>query len=572
MLGGHNLLRKSLDLWLGRVWVRHLYRVMVVLVFIFVFDNTNIFGARTAMNNAVHDFLMWARFGRLGFMDPGRKPDASKDEVLAYLRGEDAAVLGSRPQGATVVLWTEQSMKFAKHRGYAVDSWPISYEAHAELLYEVAVNNPAAIFVDFIFTTKRESDPTFDALLDAIRFVHEKGIPLYFASDPTVADLPAFPAFTKAVEDTRIERETDWSGAEPYDPETLGFAPATVMSDSVVRAYCLSVRYENLAGAPDHEKTLYQQSGKCAETPENYSVSERSGAGYTVAPILYNFSGYRGERDFSGLSEPMFLYWDRGEHLVTRQEFGICEGDECDPCAGGGGRKTGLGDWLHAILFNASELRRRAAGPPILPAHYVLEHEAVCGEKAIPPLDLIEDRIVLIGSAQSSSGDARNTPNSTEVPGVMIHAAAVENIIKFNNHYVRDRLLFQGIKLTELTRYVVLLLVAVLYTFSIEYVIKGWPRTHARGSKLKEIGGVEALRRENDLSYAKKSGVVFGVSFVPVVFSLAILLHFRAPPGEWVYGWFALIAFSPPWVLASNGLILTAVHLWEWVQGKAENE
>ncbi|WP_028465889.1 CHASE2 domain-containing protein [Nisaea denitrificans] len=547
-----------LDRSLGKSWARHLYRISAVLGFSLLFSLTNLFGAQDAMNDAVHDFAMWGRFGRTGFLDPGREPDATKQAVVEYLRGNKAERPYDRPQGATVVLWTDKSMNYATEQGYSDSAWPISYEAHAELLYEVASLGAKAIFVDFVFLTKRKNDPSFPLLIDAIQFVHDEGIPLFFASDPSTADEPAFLDFRDKIKSIR---EKDPSGI-------LGFAPASVMSDPVVRAYCLAVEYGNEAQTPDHRRILYSQSSGCAEPPADFSITRREGAGYTIAPLLYDASGYRGEADFSGRPEPMFLYWDRGEHLVTRQEFGICRNGSanCDPCLGEADNSTGFFTWIPAILFDPSILQRRAAGPPLVPAHYLLEGERVCGGDAIEPLDLIEGRIVLIGSGQSASGDARNTPNSTEVPGIMIHASAVENLIRFKDHYVYDKLIFERITLSQLVQYSVLFVMAALYSLAIEYVIREQGgRGNSDGDRGK-VSGLEILRRENDLTYIRKVAIAFLVSFVPVVFALGILLGFRAPPGAWAYSVVGMIALSPPWVLLTTRLTLCVAGVWEWMR------
>lgn len=551
-------MRGFLDRCLGKCWVRHLYRISVVLGLSLLFSVTNLFGAQNAVNDAVHDFAMWAQFGRTGFQDPGRKPDVTKQDVVDYLRGGSEAPPYKRPQGATVVLWTDKSMKYAVEQGYSESAWPISYEAHAELLYEVATLGAKAIFVDFVFLTKRKNDDSFPLLIDAINFVHDKGIPLFFASDPSVADAPAFPEFQAAIAAIR--------GEEPSGE--FGFAPASVMSDPVVRAYCLAVEYENAAETPDHKRRLYRQNSSCAETPEHFLVTTRKGAGYTVAPLLYDASGYRGDLDFSGRTEPMFLYWDRGEHLVTRQEFGICRNGTagCDPCSGEGNRSTGFLRWVQAILFDPSILQRRGAGPPLVPAHYLLENERVCGVDAVEPSDLIEGRIVLIGSGQSASGDARNTPNSTEVPGIMIHASAVENLIRLGNHYVYDRVVFERITLSQLVLYSALFVMSVLYSFAIEYVIREQKQANDAGGDSRDCSGLEILRKENELTYIQKLLIAFLVSVVPVVFALGVLLGLRAPPGVWAYSVIGLIALSPPWVLLTNRLVMCSADVWEWAR------
>ncbi|MEP2165546.1 CHASE2 domain-containing protein [Nisaea sp.] len=554
--GWGNQMRVFLSRCLGKSWVRHLYRISAVLGFSLLFSLTNLFGAQDAMNNSVHDFAMWGWFGRTGFLDPGREPDAAKQKVVDYLRGNKEELPYDRPQGATVVLWTDKSMNYAMDQGYSDSVWPISYEAHAELLYEVATLGAKAIFVDFVFLTERKNDPSFPLLIDAIQFVHDEGVPLFFASDPSTPDEPAFLEFQDEI---RSIQEKDASGI-------LGFAPASVMSDPVVRAYCLAVEYEEDADKPGHTRRLYRQNTKCAETPVDFSVTGRKGAGYTVAPLLYDASGFRGAVNFYGRSEPMFLYWDRGEHLLTRQEFGICRSgaEGCDPCSGEGNGSTGFVKWVKAILFDPSLLQRRAAGPPLVPAHYLLEDKRVCGSDAIEPSDLIEGRIVLIGSGQSASGDARNTPNSTEVPGIMIHAAAVENLIRFKDHYIHDKLVFEWITLSQLVRYSVLFAMAVLYSFAIEYVIREQKETVNEDGDREEFSGLDILRRENDLTYVQKVAIAFLVSFVPVVFALGVLLGFRVPPGAWVYSVVGMIALSPPWVLLTNWMILRMADVWQW--------
>jgi len=89
--------------------------------------------------------------------------------------GASAGVI-AEDWGLTVVILDEV---FLDHVGQA---WPLPYGEYARLTRRIASHEPAAIFLDLIFSQYRESDATLGALRAVIEHTESSGIPVFVAA------------------------------------------------------------------------------------------------------------------------------------------------------------------------------------------------------------------------------------------------------------------------------------------------------------------------------------------------------------------------------------------------------
>jgi hypothetical protein len=90
------------------------------------------------------------------------------NSVVKFLYGDTGQ------QETTVVLFREENLRTLK------ESYPVSYERHAEVLEAMSFHRPAALFMDFVFLDKRPERDT-EALRDAICTLNAKGTKVYLA-------------------------------------------------------------------------------------------------------------------------------------------------------------------------------------------------------------------------------------------------------------------------------------------------------------------------------------------------------------------------------------------------------
>jgi CHASE2 domain len=92
----------------------------------------------------------------------------------AIINGIVKYTYGTRGQSeTTVVLFREENLRALN------ESYPVSYQRHAEILEALSLHRPRAVFMDFVFNLDQRADAAL--LRDAICGLHDAGIRVYLA-------------------------------------------------------------------------------------------------------------------------------------------------------------------------------------------------------------------------------------------------------------------------------------------------------------------------------------------------------------------------------------------------------
>ncbi|MCR9070378.1 MAG: CHASE2 domain-containing protein [Alphaproteobacteria bacterium] len=514
----------------ARPFIRHGYRVLMICMIMLALDRLDPVGSKSAADAMAHDVVMqagnligvWPEHDRL------RGSGVDQSAVAETWRAD-------RPDGVTLVLWTDEAMSVMREEKYAEEIWPISYAAHAAALYEAREMQAKAIFLDFVFLSKRVDD-TWGELAAEIRAFAGSSTPLFIACDLDWEGPPAFADMIDAVAAANAEA----------GKTVVSFVPAFLPVRPVIRDYDMWVTSarpitgldsEELSGGLGRVDPGAQCGGAQVLDPDGPET-----VSMTVAPTLFGAAREK-ERPVSRTQIPsMSLFWDRRSHVVTRTLFAA---DQTETV----GWWRNLKEMVGGILFDMSLLSRPMSGPPMMPAHFLVFPENPM-DGTLATRDLIEGRVVVIGSAQSSAADVRTTPNAVSRPGALVHAVAVDNLFKFGLDYVRDRASPIGIDKSTA------ILIAAVFVSALAYSIQVERAPLAKSSAL----FVEDLRTgyRTRLSRSVRTGVL-----VFFIFSF-VLIFYRFPP----FGWFSsLVEFSivaAPLALTWISTALVSVMYEHW--------
>ncbi len=510
---------------------RHGYRVVMIVMLSLALNQLNIAGTQRGFDNLAQDMVMQAGdiAGIWPEHDPLRGSGATQHEVAKEMRAT------ARP-GVTLFLWTDPAMQFVVDHLKKGDIWPITYRAHAETVYAAIKLGAKAVFLDFVFPTERD-DEHLSYLENVIQYdLPESDARLFIACDPDEYDPPAFERLVEAMKVANAEARANGK-TEPV----AAFVPATLPKEAVVRTYDLAVDVFQPEAIPE------ACGGYAGFSDAEGKITRATSA----APMLVASAGAVPDLKVTAESRPMTLFWDRRTHVVTQRLF---EGIRTAPetlC-------TWLSESLWGVLFDLDLLRRDLAGPAIVPADHLFA--AGVGQiddnpRTVTITDLVKDRIVIIGSAQPSAADVRNTPNAPARPGALVHAMAVDNLLQFGTRYVKERSVGEVIPAVATVPWVagadmsfaILLSVLVLSSFLFSLWVE-----NDHGANEETV-----FREISNEPIAHRMKYSLGIGVVAVFVMGVLLLVLRLPPANWFSTLLAFAVVTAPWGLLvfNHGLL-----------------
>lgn len=258
------------------------------------------------------------------------------------------------------------------------EGWPVRYGTHARWLRNLgSVYKPRAVFIDITFTRARE-DETLPSLVDALCGLHERGIPVYLAG--------------------LVDDKTHKLFVRPGLQE----AQAKGCFDTVY------VNYE---------------SHKVDRLVWDYALRGQHGThGIRTAPLAI-------AQDVAGLDVPeaeeaMALTWGIENRSLRRY------GEWCRRAQGG------LAELIppRLRLWDADALK------PACPyAQTVVMSELKPSTEAEEAHlhERLDGRIVMIGASLDGFNDQVATPLHGDIPGVFMHAMALDNLLTAKGNYNR---------------------------------------------------------------------------------------------------------------------------------------
>jgi len=298
----------------------------------------------------------------------------------------------------TVVLFNEATL------GYLDATWPVALGRHAEILRNIREMGPRAVMVDFIFPDKRD-DPSVTQLQDEILAYQGEGIPLYFAR----------------AEGTGL----DWIRSDLSEAKLTSIA--NPISDGVSRTYDPCSRFSG-----DHPACA------CVAGPNDFkSCPAETDAASTGSPVALTaaFELYRGEAGLPSrlnIYEPgtMDVVWSNRlnptNDLWMRKQ--TAEGFEnlCVDIA------SSFDDWLRRMASKSEKYSFRQTCPysTTVSARMILSAPQDAALR-----DLVHERYVFYGGDLAGLEDTVVPPTHVKLPGVYLHAMALDNLLTFDGEY-----------------------------------------------------------------------------------------------------------------------------------------
>ncbi len=285
------------------------------------------------------------------------------------------------------------------------ESWPPRYIYYEEVVRRIARHRPAAIFLDVLIEDRRAYDDSLEPARQALgRTLSERGVPLYVATLDTegnsvFADVPG-------VQPTLV----GWSGHGDDYPLLLGeghyFSDGGRVPDG--GAHCTAELPATAAFA------LYRQL--CAS-------GAQSGCPAQLA------SG-----DVGAFCEPVVVQWGRNVAPIVRERDLISD-SQCVPDHDSWSNRL-AGAFASFLAALGSGLDEQALKRNRQPCPYTvtLREEDLASEKA---RGVLEGRVVMVGLSLAGIHDMVASPVHGQVPGVYLHAMALDNLLTWNADYFK---------------------------------------------------------------------------------------------------------------------------------------
>lgn len=474
----------------GRLrWLVH-YGAFVSIALFLILENPFQWEDITA--NASHDLFMRLVIGPL-YPGSKRGPDTPT--------GHD-----DQPAEPTVVLFTEANLD------QLGNTWPIPMRNHAEVLLAIHRHKPRAVFVDFVFTDARNDD-NVDLLKQTIARYRASEIPLYFA----LAD----------------GERAAWIRPDLADSATLVSA-AIPSDDAVARSYwpCRKMPLDGgSAAAPGLGAPCAcadqadKKFGLCSQTGEN----SRSDIALSAAFRLYeDATGRRADFD-PWRPIDMDVVWSNRVHELNRRWMRPTDtaGDGGDFCTDLGG---GFRSWVWRAVSESERFRQ--------PCPYTRTLSAGAVRNGVNNPDVkkaLEDAVVLYSGDLVALGDNVSPPTNDPLPGVYLHAMALDNLLTFGGQYKKSAFSLFGWRLE-----------AKWIEWFLMLVVAGVTVAYARSLAVKtNIEGIPAERRNrghDDPTWRERRlwrNFLTAASAILLGITLALYFWVDISPRNWI-GFFSL--------------------------------
>ncbi|SDB82108.1 CHASE2 domain-containing protein [Paraburkholderia lycopersici] len=328
--------------------------------------------------------------------------------------------------------------------------WPLGYEYYSDLLRKISLRSPKAIFLDIVLVHGADSG------LDRLK----KTIAALSKETTDRRPVKIFLAALRSDEGLSISPDFDSLPEEQATKVAVEYEPAGV--DHLAWTYPLHYRVVGPAagqarGAPDRRTKAIAADVPSAAFAIYRALygKPRNGAGDgTAVPwsialtwgLTPSRSGPRGwiynptQEEENELEERhgigktilrRFAYW-----------FGLTETRE--PGEGGGDTGTycsSMGETRTALLVWRAEVRALfpSAGMPLCAYHRTVIAGEMDDMEGAERREAFTDKIVMIGTALDDGGDFIVSPLHERLPGVYLHAMALDNLMTWNGSYVENR-------------------------------------------------------------------------------------------------------------------------------------
>lgn len=272
-------------------------------------------------------------------------------------------------------------------------TWPPAYGYYARVLRNIALYKPKAIFFDIALREFRQDDKSISALANTVCSLKAAGIPVYLASQPDdEGQLTTIPPM-QALQNKCLTLVGVTYKADDLDHEVWEYPLEPLVGDKPVRSAAAAM-YADLSGKPlPNPATRMALTWGLHPAPDGLTWRSSSTAAENESPGQATNDSY------------------------CRNDFGLME------LAPPGIKEAKFAD---------------AEKPVCVFHHTVYVHQLGADEatdaRITPEL---RGKIVLVGTDRKFGGDFINSPIHDRIPGVYLHAMALDNLLTYGADYKR---------------------------------------------------------------------------------------------------------------------------------------
>lgn len=325
----------------------------------------------------------------------GDKIKASGMAYTRYLARAQAPLTGQwySQQGReqiTVLTYDRQFLRDTQ------SSWPITYGHHADWLQRIAEDEstrPKAIFLDITFSEERD-DSSIYALRDTLcKLKHEYGIDIYLAA-------LASPSEKKL----RVRKELQTEANNCFWPVSVNYHPDTI--DGIAWDYPLFSFLGSKGwtpGLPPNDEPLLESAAlTIARKSSGIDIKQDPESMSLIWGVISNHP--------NGVKPEWFSYCKDGASSFTRLIPGVLRSlvssNNNDPIC------------PYSTTYSVSQLNE-------MPDELLKQ--------------ALKDKFVLIGAVIPGYNDIVESPVHGSIPGVYLHAMAVDNLLVYGSNYKKSR-------------------------------------------------------------------------------------------------------------------------------------
>jgi len=353
-------------------------------------------------------------------------------ETASSRRSEQAALRVTAPfyapTGDVVVVLIDDDFLARAGKG-----WPLPYADQGRLLRTIFQGEPAVVFLDMLYRQKHTDRPAAGEVPGpADEPMNLLGPVSSFADTPLVF----------AAQIRTDLRATDLPTVCPEEPaaETLALdEPASLLPEfrswqedrpgrarvSLIGWWGCGDRYPLRLGGPGSPPTpaMAMLEAYCRKPDRLQPGCE----------LLRS--------DGDAFAAPLVVRWGAFPPAQQRQFYsaGVCQpyADEHGGVSAWRAFRTSVTQLLLGIFEDLRDSPRKTLSLPC-PAVTVLPASVVRHGDPVEVRELLHDRIVLVGARVTGISDWHQSPVHGQVPGVVLHAAAVDNLLALGNRYARE--------------------------------------------------------------------------------------------------------------------------------------